>query len=290
MAKNKVGRKSIGHFTLKLKGASSLELTPGPQAIAWEAIRPRPDIDTRSLDPRHVLSLARSIAAVGLVQPVAIDTAGRLIAGAHRLAVWGLLRIADAGERRTAFLKALESYEPEDGREDPSEVEAMAHEIGELDITGWKDAHPKGLVPTLVFDTDSSKTKNKSLLREIAENEKRRSYTVVEVKALAERLKKAGFDDLKGRPEADQQSVRQELARILGKSSRQVRRYLNDPDATKPKVGHHVRLVARLKRLSTSLAKVQKDLSKQADAKELIAEADKLEKLIEAFLASNDAK
>lgn len=290
----KSGRKAIGNFTFKPKGSKALELKPGSQAIAWDSIRPRPDVNTRDLDPRHLLSLARSIAAVGLIQPLAIDTSGKLIAGGHRLAVWSLLSIADPTERQAAFLKGLEDYTPE--KADPEkgdaklpEPEEMAKELAELDLDGWKQAHPDGQVPVLVFDEDAARTKNKALLREVAENEKRRSYTGKEVMLLAERLKKAGFDDLKGRPEEDQQSVRAELARILGKSSRQIRRYLNDPTvAAKPKGGHGVRLSKALNilnRIGDMSKALEKGLAKDTDAKPIIEAAGKLAKLVEAYLA-----
>jgi ParB family chromosome partitioning protein len=165
----------------------------------------------------------------------------------------------------------------------------MAADLSELDLSGWQDAHPSGRVPVLVFDEDGAKTKNKALLREIAENEKRRSYTAAEVKGLAERLKKAGFDDIKGRPEADQQSVRVELARILGRSSRQIRRLLNDPETAKPKGGHGVLLLARLRRQETSLTRLKKVLAKDEDGKAILAAADKLSEAIKAYLASKQS-
>lgn len=295
----KVGRKVIGHFTFKPRGSKALELKPGSQAVAWDGIRSRHDVDTRCLDPRHLLSLARSIAAVGLIQPLAIDTSGKLIAGGHRLAVWSLLSIADPAERQAAFLKGLEDYTPEKADSEKSdtklsEPEEMAKELAELDLDGWKQAHPDGQVPVLVFDEDAARTKNKALLREVAENEKRRSYTAAEVALLAERLKKAGFDDLKGRPEEDQQSVRAELARILGKSSRQIRRYLNDPTvAAKPKGGHGVHLSkanSAMNRLGGLVAAIQKGLAKDADAKKVIEAAEKLAGLVKEYRETRDAK
>jgi len=50
-----------------------------------EAIKPR-DADTRPLNPAHVEALAESIAALGLIDPLAVDKQGRLLAGGHRLA------------------------------------------------------------------------------------------------------------------------------------------------------------------------------------------------------------
>lgn len=292
MAKTTTGRKPLGTYGFKPAGLAAANLEPGPQDLAWDSIRPRPDLDTRALDPRHIFSLARSIAAVGLIQPIAIDTKGRLIAGCHRLAAWSLLSISDPTQRRDAFLKGLSDYTAPDKPSAPdklSEPEQMAADLGELDLSGWQAAHPSGRVPVLVFDEDGARTKNKALLREIAENEKRRSYTAAEVKGLAERLKKAGFDDIKGRPEADQKSVRVELSRILGRSSRQIRRLLNDPETAKPKGGHGVRLLGRLRRQEAVLAHIKKGLAKEEGGKAILAAADMLSEAIKAYLASKQA-
>lgn len=285
MATIQAGRKSLGPFSLKLKGFTALDLKPGPQTVAWEDIRSRPDIDTRTLDPRHVLSLARSIAAVGLIQPIAIDTPGRLIAGGHRLAVWALFSMADGDERRAAFLKGLEDGAPDKAAPSP-EAEEMATEIAELDIAGWKEAHPKGLVPVLVFDADASRLKNKALLREVAENEKRRSYTIAEVKTLADRLRKAGFVDLEGRPAAEQASVRKELASILGKSSRQIRRILNDPEIPKANGRaniHRSHPALLLRNLNGMLATIEKAFAKDKEARQVLDAAAELAKCVAAY-------
>lgn len=291
----KSGRKVIGHFTFKPKGASALKLQPGSQAIAWDSIRPRPDVDTRGLDTRHLLSLARSIAAVGLIQPLAIDTSGKLIAGGHRLAVWALLAIEDPNERKAAFLAGLKDYKPspqkaEEGAKLP-EAEAIAQEIADLDLSAWKDAHADGLVPVLVFDEDAARLKNKSLFREVAENEKRRSYTAEEVEALAERLKTAGYEDIAGRPKEAQEPLRKELARILGRSSRQIRKILNDPKVTKAKRRNRDRLSNDKKiinTLSEVLASAEKVFAKDKDAKEIMKAASALGKLVEAYQAEQE--
>jgi len=46
---------------------------------------------TRPLDPAHVVTLAESIAALGLIEPVVVDRTGTLLAGGHRLAAVKLL-------------------------------------------------------------------------------------------------------------------------------------------------------------------------------------------------------
>ncbi len=48
--------------------------------------------DTRPLNPRHVESLAESIAVLGLIEPLVLDNQGRLLAGGHRLEAIRLLK------------------------------------------------------------------------------------------------------------------------------------------------------------------------------------------------------
>lgn len=292
MARSKLrGRKPIGPYAFVPGGIRALKLKPGPQAVAWEHIRPRPGFDTRTLDPRHVAALARSIAAVGLVQPPAVDTAGRLIAGGHRLAAWALLTL-DPEQREVAFLTALTAYTPANlppGTPDDQlpEAEALARELKGLDTAGMQAAHPDGQLPVIVFEADEARKRNTSLLREIAENEKRRGYTKAEVEGIAKRLKAAGFTDLKGRPEADQLALRAELARILGRSSRQIRRYLNDPAVRKRKGGRGVRLATVLVRLDALADGLENTLVKDRAAKAVVRASGELREAIAAYLASS---
>ncbi len=52
------------------------ETTWSGTTLAWSRIRPRPSGDTRPLDPRHVLTNAESIVAIGLMEPLVIDQQG----------------------------------------------------------------------------------------------------------------------------------------------------------------------------------------------------------------------
>ena len=45
---------------------------------------PCPDGDTRELNPTHIEELAANIGAVGLIQPLAVDSGGHLLAGVQR--------------------------------------------------------------------------------------------------------------------------------------------------------------------------------------------------------------
>jgi ParB family transcriptional regulator, chromosome partitioning protein len=153
----------------------------------------RPSGDTRPLNPSHVEALAESIAAVGLIQPIAVDAKGQLLAGAHR----------------RAAIKLLES--------------------NDLVFERWFS----GGVPVHRFDFDADVDPELALAIEATENEKRRDYTAKEVKELAVRLRQAGYEDLKGRPKAGQKSVVLALSSIIGKSDKTVRRYLSDDEQPK---------------------------------------------------------
>jgi ParB family transcriptional regulator, chromosome partitioning protein len=144
--------------------------------------------DTRPLNPAHVEALAESIAAVGLIQPIAVDNQGRLLAGGHRRAAIALLQTANP----PAFAQ-------------------------------WFSAG----IPVHRFEFDATQDEARALAIEASENEKRRDYTPGEVRELADRLRQSGYSDLKGRPKPGQKSVVLALSTIIGKSDDTVRRYLN---------------------------------------------------------------
>lgn len=146
--------------------------------------------DTRSLKYQHVEDLMKSIAALGLLEPLVVDSRGRLLAGGHRKAAIYLLK-----------------------KQMP--IEYIEH-------------FPNELVPVRVLGFDANQNGDLALQVEIAENEKRRDYTPAEVRTLAERLKSAGYIDTKGRPAIGEKPLRPALQVIIGKSIRTVQRYLNE--------------------------------------------------------------
>src|SRR5918999_6037765 len=93
-------------------GAAAAGRAQAKQATEWvaresaerctlplSAICSRPGGDTRPLNVGHVIELAESIAAVGLVEPLAVDNGGRLLAGARRLAALNLLAESEPDAR-----------------------------------------------------------------------------------------------------------------------------------------------------------------------------------------------
>lgn len=144
---------------------------------------------TRETDPGHVKSLAESIGALGLIEPIVVDSARRLLAGGHRV---------DA-------IKLLREQQPE----------AYAK---------WFGAG----VPVRTMDFDAESAPSRALEVEIAENEHRRDYTKSQVKELVERLKVAGYRDSVGRPKAGEKALGPALETIVGKSMKTMRKFLSE--------------------------------------------------------------
>ncbi len=182
--------------------------------------------DTRELREQHVIDLAESIAVLGLLEPLVVDTRGRMLAGGHRKAAIELLK--------------------------------------ERDPSVYAKFFPNEQVPVRVIDFDAEADPELALQVEIAENEKRKDYTVSEARALAERLRASGYVDVKGRPAKGEKALRPALEVIMGKSLRTVRRYLNEESTesvTSDLLSEQEETkasIASLRRLRTELVRWQK--------------------------------
>ena len=206
------------------------------------------ETDTRNLRQEHVEALTESIVVLGLLEPLVVDRHGRLLAGAHRLAAICLMQ--------------------------ESKPDKFAEHFG------------SGQIPIRKLDFDAIEDAEKAFQVEVAENEHRRDYTTEEVRAIADRLKTAGYVDLKGRPKAGQKALKPALAVIIGKSSRQVQRYLNPSSSTgkNGKGGHLVHLSEEkiIKRLNKDLRDL-KQLNQDNPTKKRGQIAKVLEQLIVAI-------
>jgi len=163
--------------------------------LSLNSITERYGEDSRPIDDEHVEELALSIAAVGLIQPLAVDCKGRLLAGGHR----------------KAALDMLWEYD----------------ETEDEDLQGaWSRLFPDSLIPVRVFDFDSAAVPDVALLVEAAENEKRKDYTPAEVLKLYRRLEAQGYVKTGGRPKKGEKSLTKALEQITGKNRKQVNRLL----------------------------------------------------------------
>ena len=184
---------------------------------------------TRDINMQHVVALAESIAAVGLIHPPAVDRMNRLLAGAHRLAALRWLQ-------EHASNRFLELF-------------------------------PAG-VPVWRMDLNADSDVDLALAVEISENERRRDYRPAEIVKLADRLKAAGFHYAAegGRPRTDDRPLMPALEIIVGKSVRQLRRILNPPAPSK--TGTHD-LVSELKRFLAQSEQLAARLESPSDLPEL---------------------
>lgn len=157
--------------------------------ITLAQIRDRASGDTRPLNPSHVEELAKSISLLGLIEPLVVDNQNRLLAGGHR---------------RAAILQIWE--------EQPK---------------AFKQHFADG-IPVYRIDIDSEAQPELAVKIEIAENEQRRDYTPAEVRAIADRFRKAGLSGDRGRPAKGEQPLIPALMAVIGKSRTTVKRYLKE--------------------------------------------------------------
>lgn len=183
--------------------------------------------DTRELHADHVSELAESIAVLGLLEPLVVDRRGRMLAGGHR--------------------------------------KAAVFTVKEQNPEAYAKHFPQDLIPVRILDFDAKANPDLALQIEITENEKRRDYTPVEVRSLAERLVEAGYINVKGRPARGEKALRPALEVIIGKSIRTVRRYLNEAiekSVTDVRLFEEAEnndaVVTSLRRLQTELTRWQK--------------------------------
>lgn len=177
------------------------------------SILPRINPPTRKLDPYHILALAESIHALGLLEPLVVDECHRLLAGAHRYMALQLLTVS--------------SHEQPDKWEEIMPEPAPAgilEQLSSLQLT-------TDLVLVRVIAFDSTRDSRLALAIEIAENEERRNYSVKEVRGMADRLKQNGFRAAMGRPKIGELSMVHTLTAVTGKSRSSIYRMLADEDA-----------------------------------------------------------
>ena len=211
--------------------------------VPLESIHKR-KADSRPARAAHVLAVAESVAAVGLLQPLVLDRAGRLVAGLHRLEAVRLLLSPD----RLAAFHAL----AENTKVDPEEAFDRTRALPRVEELA--EPLKGGKVPVRVLlDLDAEADPAAALAAEAAENTARREYTRPEVVALAERLRAAGYRDTAGRPKKGEKALRPALALVLGRNVSTVRRALGEKDAP-GKPGHVATFSETMPKLAQAVA------------------------------------
>ena len=202
------------------------KLKVGPQKISIVLIGLRKGADTRPLAAKHVIDLAESIAVLGLLEPLVIDTEGHLLAGGHRLAALHLLAISD-DQRRGAYF--TDSIDPDDDGQDSGAWATLTKRVEFLGLLRNPDRHFFDGVPVLVVDVrgkDAHGSQRLALAVELAENNVRRSYTAEEIRELSKRLKDAGYKVTEGRPKKGEVTAINVLQAAVGKSKRTIERII----------------------------------------------------------------
>ncbi|HEY9858358.1 MAG TPA: ParB N-terminal domain-containing protein, partial [Candidatus Obscuribacterales bacterium] len=157
--------------------------------LPLDRIHPR-EADTRPIRPEHVADLAESIAVLGLIEPLVVDSKGVLLAGGHRLSA-------------IQFLK-----------EKDSEIYAQQF--------------PDELIQVHMMAFDAEEEPERALQVELAENEKRVNYTRDQIERLADRLRSLNYRNVRGRPKEGEKALGPALAVAIGVSTRYVRKVLSE--------------------------------------------------------------
>jgi len=236
----------------EIPATDPLKLQEGQNEVFLADILPRSEADVRPIDAAHVVTLAESMALLGLLDSILVNLQGHLLAGAHRLAALQLLAIADSDERRKAFLGRLQglaeskapkkikgSEDSDDAEDEPklsAAVEAFAKRIAAIDtslVTAKYTAKFK--IPVIAVDTSDKVGKALDLVVEATENGIRRQYSNDEIKGLAVKLKKAGYTHREGRPKHGEKAMIVVLESIVGKSTKHLKRILGETAAKEKK-------------------------------------------------------
>jgi len=165
------------------------------------------------------VSLAESIEALGLIEPLVVDKVGHLLAGGHRLAACRLLDPRD--EQRQQHIDELLSIAPSKLKEQLQE---------RIDVLNVGKGVDVGAIPVRAFDIDATDDPETALLIETSENTQRRDYTRAEVVSLYKKLIDAGYTDRRGKPRQGEKAAKPVVATVIGKSVRTVRRVLREED------------------------------------------------------------
>jgi ParB family chromosome partitioning protein len=244
-----------------------LTLQAGSCTITVDQIKLRKNSDTRPLNAAHVVTLAESIAVLGLLEPIVLDTQGNLLAGGHRLAALQLLAEPMPVARRTAFLERCRLKT----KDKPTpELDRLADRLAML---GEKPL-PRNKITVQVIDVAG---KDIALAVEAAENNVRRQYTREEIEALADRFKAAGYKTSSGKPKKGEKTMLNALEAAVGRSKRQIQRIL-EGDSGSGKTEWD-KAVAALRRAAARVVKAGKRRESD-EAKAVVAVAERVGKAL----------
>lgn len=239
---------------------------PSIKEIALDRIMPRPHKDIRPLKVPHVIELAETIAATGLLQSIVLDSKNRLLAGRHRYAACQLLAGLNAIDGSTKDKEANSTAKLIIEIFEGAQVSPQYQErILKLDSAAFENHHPGTRIPCRIVDIDAEVDQKAAFDIEVVENEKRRDFSKEEIVKLVDRLKSIGYAELSGRPTKGQRPLMPALALIMGKSLRHVHRLLDSPDLSKGQDTEKPK--SHLPQLMTALDKAIPELEQSRSAK-----------------------
>ncbi|MBD2097713.1 ParB N-terminal domain-containing protein [Trichocoleus sp. FACHB-591] len=214
--------------------------------LPLDRIHPR-EADTRPIRPEHVADLAESIAALGLIEPLVVDSKGVLLAGAHRL----------------------------------SAIQFLREQNPEL----YTQQFPDELIQVHMMAFDAEEEPERALQVELAENEKRVNYTRDQIERLAERLRSLNYREVRGRPKEGEKALGPALAVAIGVSTRYVRKVLSDQrqDITEEKNRNSDPIFQKLKLLG-KIEAVLEELTALPESEQPTRSEKALSKAIPTFL------
>jgi len=211
--------------------------------IPFEELQGRKEQDIRDVLEEEVVSLAISIANLGLLQFPVVDQDLSLLAGAHRMAAIALLRDAETmpeDELRARFARG-------------GEPSAVPESLIEKLRSAFRVRFAGG-VPVNVFDTapfgDEAQTVR--LMIEVVENEFRKNFRPKDVGVVIERFRATGlYREGPGRPKPGEVTLAQAVGQLM-KVSRTVAFKLIDEATNGPK--EKPKLNPSLKQLAEELS------------------------------------
>lgn len=190
--------------------------------LTLKQIRKR-ETDTRPLRPNHVEELAESISALGLIEPLVLDSQDVLLAGAHRLAA----------------ITHLKEHKPQQ----------------------FAEHFADDLVPVRIMPFDAGAEPEKALQVELAENEKRVNYSRDQIEKLASRLRELNYKETRGRPKKGEKALGPALAVAIGVSTRYVRRVLGEEKTELPQKNRNSVPIFRRRQLLKKMENTLEELS-----------------------------
>lgn len=204
------------------------------------------EADTRPVHPQHVTNLAESIAALGLIEPLVVDSRGVLLAGAHRL----------------ASIQALKKTDPE----------------------VFTQHFPDDLIQVHMLAFDADKEPERALQVELAENEKRVNYTRDQIERLADRLRSLNYREIRGRPKEGEKALGPALAVAIGVSTRYVRRVLSEQKELTEKNRNSVPIFQKRLKLLRRIESALEELAEMPESEQSSRSEKVLSKTLPTFL------